>query len=496
VKLLAEWNAQKERLEEQLVSQIPEMSLEQRLRAADRQTVSQLLPPDSVLVEFVRSAVLNFDAVPERGEQYWLPAHYLAFVQPAGQPEHIQMVDLGEAEPLENLLNAFRSAITGEAEGAELGRSETVDIAQVTTRSDPILLGAALATTRQVGEAEELAEPADMENILHLGNQLRQALFDPLVRLLDGRTRLFLAPDGELARLPFEALPLKVGHWLIDEYNISYLTAGRDALRFTQRSRAQASPPLVVAAPDYDLQPRPSTAFKPNSPFRPLDGAKQEGLAVAALLGVEALMGAEALESVVKACHSPLLLHISTHGFFLPNEKRDPVGQEPNLGLLDLNSSGPLKRLSALPNPLLRCGLALAGANSWFQAAELPKEAEDGILNGEDVTGMDLLDTELAVLSACQTGLGEVQTGEGVFGLRRAFVLAGAKTLVMSLWKAPDQATRELMEDFYQRILSGQPRTESLREARLALKAKSPEPFYWGAFILEGDARPLPDKSS
>jgi CHAT domain-containing protein/tetratricopeptide (TPR) repeat protein len=495
-KLLAEWNAQKERLEEGLVSQIPEMSLEQRLRAADRQTVSQALPLDSVLIEFVRSDVLDFDAVPERGEPYWLPAHYLAFVQPAGQPDHVEMVDLGEVEPLERLLNAYRSAITGEAEGAEPDQSGTADITQVTTHSDPMLLGQALVTTRQVGEAEELAEPADTEKILHLGEQLRQSLFDPLVRLLEGHARLFLAPDGELARLPFEALPLQAGRWLIDEYTISYLTAGRDALRFTQRSRGQASSPLVVAAPDYDLQQRPSAAFKPNSPFRPLDGAKQEGTVVAALLGVEPLIGAEALESAVKAYRSPLLLHISTHGFFLPNEKHDPERQGASLGLLDLSSSGPLERLSVLPNPLLRSGLALAGANSWLQAGELPEEAEDGILNGEDVTGMDLLDTELAVLSACQTGLGEVQTGEGVFGLRRAFVLAGAKTLVMSLWKAPDQATRELMEDFYQRILSGQPRAEALREARLALKIKYPEPFYWGAFILEGDSRPLPDKSS
>jgi CHAT domain-containing protein len=115
------------------------------------------------------------------------------------------------------------------------------------------------------------------------------------------------------------------------------------------------------------------------------------------------------------------------------------------------------------------------------------------MLTAEDVLGMDLLDTELVVLSACETGLGEVHVGEGVFGLRRAFALAGAKTLVMSLWKVPDQQTQELMEDFYQRILSGQPRAEALRLAQLAMKNKYSHPYYWGAFICQGNPGPLGD---
>src|SRR5207248_6339380 len=120
-----------------------------------------------------------------------------------------------------------------------------------------------------------------------------------------------------------------------------------------------------------------------------------------------------------------------------------------------------------------------------------PATAEDGLLTAEDVTGLDLLDTDLVVLSACETGLGEVHVGEGVFGLRRAFVLAGAKTLVMSLWKVPDRQTQELMEDFYRRVLAGEPRAEALRQAQLAMKAKYPDPLYWGAFICQGDPAPL-----
>jgi CHAT domain-containing protein len=149
-----------------------------------------------------------------------------------------------------------------------------------------------------------------------------------------------------------------------------------------------------------------------------------------------------------------------------------------------------------MENPLLRSGLALAGANTFLEHGNLSIEAEDGILTAEDVSGLDLLTTELVVLSACETGLGEVRTGEGVFGLRRAFVLAGAKTLVMSLWKVPDAQTRELMEDFYQRILNGHPRIDALCEAQLEMKKKYPHPFYWGAFICQGDPGPLLSRAS
>jgi len=121
----------------------------------------------------------------------------------------------------------------------------------------------------------------------------------------------------------------------------------------------------------------------------------------------------------------------------------------------------------------------------------LPDEAEDGILNAEDVTSLDLLATELVVLSACDTGLGDVKVGEGIFGLRRAFQLAGAKTLVMSLWKVPDLETQELMENFYQRLRSGEGRASALRQAQLAMKTKHTNPYYWGAFICQGDPGPL-----
>jgi CHAT domain-containing protein len=214
--------------------------------------------------------------------------------------------------------------------------------------------------------------------------------------------------------------------------------------------------------------------------FEALPGSRLEGEHVAGMLGVEPWLQGEALEAPLKACRSPRILHLATHGFFLEDQKRDPDEQSPF-------AAPTLQRMVKIENPLLRAGLALAGANTFLAGETPPAEAEDGLLTAEDVMGLDLLDTELAVLSACDTGSGSVRSGEGVFGLRRAFTVAGAKTLVMSLWEVPDEQTRELMEDFYRRLLAGEPRAEALRQAQLAMKARYPDPFYWGAWICQGE---------
>jgi CHAT domain-containing protein len=135
-----------------------------------------------------------------------------------------------------------------------------------------------------------------------------------------------------------------------------------------------------------------------------------------------------------------------------------------------------------------------AGANTWLKAGNPPEEAEDGLLTAEDVTGLDLLATELVVLSACETGLGQVHLGVRVFGLRRAFVLAGARTLIMSLWKIPDEPARELMEDVRGRLPAGEGRAEALRQAQLAMKQKIPRAVLLGRLHLPGRSfAPGPD---
>jgi CHAT domain-containing protein len=337
------------------------------------------------------------------------------------------------------------------------------------------------------------------------GLELRRTLFDPLTKSLNGRTRLLLAPDGDLSRLPFEVLPLDdEGQYLIDRYQISYLATGRDVLRFGVASSGQPTAPLIAADPDFDFG-QPATAA--DAPCRRasfhqsrdldrgqastrLPGTRVEGEQIAALLKVRPWLDRAVLEARLKQVDSPRILHLATHGFFLPDQVHDPNREWRDLTLF---AGGGHDRLTGvrLENPLLRSGLLLAGFNVWRTGGTLPEEAEDGMLTAEDVTGLNLLATELVVLSACDTGLGQIHVGEGVFGLRRAFVLAGAKTLVMSLWKVPDQQTQELMIDFYRRLLDGEPRDEALRQAQLALKARHSHPYYWGAFICQGEPGPL-----
>jgi CHAT domain-containing protein len=267
---------------------------------------------------------------------------------------------------------------------------------------------------------------------------------------------------------------------------------GRDVLRFEVEPSVESRPPLIAADPDFDLGSASEGASSAEGvPFERLHGTREEGERIAAILGTEPLLEDRVLETMIKDCGSPQILHVATHGFFLPSSPKDPNEEWLDLGIIGSLGSDGLSRLSQVENPLLRSGLALAGANTFLEGAGLPEEAEDGLLTAEDVTGMDLLATELVVLSACETGLGEVNVGEGVYGLRRAFVLAGARTLVMSLWKVPDKQTQELMENFYRRLLEGQPRAEALREAQLAMKERYPDPLYWGAIICQGDPDPL-----
>jgi CHAT domain-containing protein len=259
---------------------------------------------------------------------------------------------------------------------------------------------------------------------------------------------------------------------------------GRKASRTAAKAVTLPAPSIAARATGRHSRDLTPDAFH----FDRLPATNAEGEEIGRLLGVAPQLNAEVLEGRLKAIgHPPRVLHLATHGFFLPDQPADDARDRPDSIGDDLG-----RFRGRLPeSPMLRSGLALAGANTWLKGGTPPADAEDGLLTAEDVSGLDLTATELVVLSACETGLGDIQVGEGVFGLRRAFVLAGAKTLVMSLWKVPDEQTRELMVDFYRRLLAGEGRAEALRQAQLAMKAKYPDPFYWGAFICQGDPAPL-----
>jgi CHAT domain-containing protein len=328
-------------------------------------------------------------------------------------------------------------------------------------------------------------------------NEFAETLMRPLRSRLGATERLLISPDGALNLLPFAALVDEKGSYLAAKAEITYLTSGRDLLRFSNAALANEGA-IVVADPDYGrpatMMAQAASAVQPvrsidldrlGMTFSPLPGTAEEAQALAHLLKVEhqyLLTQGQATEARVKGLHGPRLLHIATHGFFLKDNEL-PAAAFKSVGFSQDQPSVPLAE-----NPLLRSGLALAGANQRRSG-----EHDDGILTAAEVAQMDLRGTQLVVLSACETGLGDVQNGEGVYGLRRALVLAGAETQVASLWKVADDATKDLMVDYYQRLLKGEGRSAALREAQRTMmkSAERSHPYYWAGFVPIGHWTPL-----
>lgn len=185
-------------------------------------------------------------------------------------------------------------------------------------------------------------------------------------------------------------------------------------------------------------------------------------------IAVNTFQDNKARESVLSAAESPIIVHLATHGYFLAKEESGRTTDPGDAMLRD--------------NPMLRSGIVFAGVN-----LSLKEGKDDGIMNAEKVMGLRLMGTDLVVLSACETGLGDVLLGEGVFGLKRAFILSGAKSVILSLWSVPSPETMELMTRFYELMAEGKPKSEALKQSKLELMKKRPNPFYWGAFILVGN---------
>ncbi|MDF5714359.1 MAG: CHAT domain-containing protein [Rhizonema sp. NSF051] len=425
------------------------------------QAIQSHIPQDAAIVEIVQYRSFNLKA---KGNQFWGKSHYAAAVlRSSGEPK---WVDLGESTTIDKSIAELRTAL------ALVGSRSSIEIQPVNGTHQ-----------NSLPQVQQLARKVD------------QLVMAPIRPLLGDARHLLLSPDGQLTLIPFEALVDEKGKYLIQSYAFSYLTSGRDLLRLQSVASSQTAP-VVFADVDYNQQTTVAAAQSSNTvrgvqnrrsqdlasvSFPPLSNTKEEAEKIKAIFPETTLkLGQSATETAIKQLNSPSILHLATHGFFLSDPEvklvNDEFGKQPKV----LN----------LENPLLRSGLALAGANNRNQVSS---GANDGVLTALEVAGLSLRGTQLVVLSACETGLGDVKVGDGLYGLRRALVIAGSQSQVLSLWKVSDAGTKELMVKYYQGLKAGKGRHEALRDAQLEM-LKNPSyqhPFYWASFVPSGDWTPL-----
>ena len=307
-----------------------------------------------------------------------------------------------------------------------------------------------------------------------LGGLLRHLYdcFRPLLsQLPDSTRRLIISPDGELNFLSFATLLSPNGRFLGEEYLLSYVSCARDLL--AQGNPGSAGPQLAVwANPDFGVNASPD---RDGLAFPPLPGAGAEGRRLycsASQLGFTnavLFLGADATEARLQSLSSPGVLHLATHGFILPRvpesaENDDYADMTQNAGFRKGDMHAPTP-----PNPMLRAGLALAGARRTIDRrarGELVPGDNDGLLTADEIATLNLRGTKLVVLSACNTGAGEARSGEGVLGLRRGFVQAGAESLVLTLWPIDDEQTGGFMPEFYEAMHKGAAPWQALAEVQ------------------------------
>jgi tetratricopeptide (TPR) repeat protein len=420
--------------------------------------VRKALPGDGVLVEIARVRLFDFKA---RGkEDVWRPPHYAAWIIPPAGGGDVRVIDLGPADRIEKAVVAVRQALHE-------------------------------APTRIRDDGEPDAE----QRLRPLLRELAGLVLEPLLEHIGGAKQWFLSPDGSLWLVPWAALPLSDGRYAVEQSQVRYLVSGRDLVQSgAEPAKGRA---LVLANPDYDLAPageggagtRSLVSGLPRVPPLPGTAAEAEASApqLARYTGAQPrlYLGKEARKGVFQAAQRPRVVVLSTHGFFLEDQQVEPAAQ----GGLIAERSAPSPEGRSLENPLLRCGLLLAGCNQ----REHKVGADDGVLTGLEIVGTDLRGCELVVLSACETGLGKVRNGEGVAGLRQAFQLAGARSVVATLWEIEDRDTARLMADFFAGLAAGRGQADALREAQLALIRRhrtrgdgAAHPFFWAAFTLTG----------
>jgi CHAT domain-containing protein len=307
--------------------------------------------------------------------------------------------------------------------------------------------------------------------------------FAKIFKNIKGIKKVYFSPDGVYNQLNINTLYIpETKKYLQEVLEIHQLTNSKDILTFaalTEKKEAKSGFAALFGRPSFllsDSAPKPAESAPVmrdvatrglrsvrGTDFTDLPGTEIEVKQIDSLLqkrafSTKSFLATEATEENLKKIENPNILHIATHGFFIPQENK--------------------------LNPMLLSGVLLAGVSNFLAGSD---SAEDGILTAFEAQNLNLEKTELVVLSACETALGSVRSGEGVYGLQRAFKVAGAKSLLMSLWKVDDRVTQELMSAFYAHYVENKSIRNSFVKAQADIRKKYPQPFYWGAFVLIGE---------
>jgi CHAT domain-containing protein/tetratricopeptide (TPR) repeat protein len=510
-KILEDTRANKERAERALAEKSAAFRRESELRRIGLVDVTEALPPDTALVAYVRYRHRQRHAErtteePQRrvdvDTRPWrTTSRYLALVLPSRDVSPVA-VPLGLARSIDTRITAW----------AEEARVRPASVGSAAR--------GALEKYRSTGEA------------------LRRAIWDPVVPQVGGAANVLVVPDGLLHLVNLMALPTTTDRYLVETGpRVHLVSTERDVVKDTE-AETRGDSLLVLGNPDFEarLGPPPpevlelarlrpesvadlegAEIYRGQQPsckemsamrFGPLPASRIEVDSIASLwteaLGEdEATPSSPTLKLTGPAAHETLfksiaphhaVLHLATHGFFVEGDcdpafaTAEAVDVAKAIGAPSPNRDGAVM----VENPLLRAGLALAGANN---RTAVGATGDDGILTAEEVASLDLSGIDWAVLSACRTGVGEITTGEGVLGLRRAFEVAGANTLIMTLWAVDDEATRAWMRELYLARLAGSSTAESVARASCPVIEERREaglsvhPFYWGAFVAAGDWR-------
>jgi CHAT domain-containing protein/Flp pilus assembly protein TadD len=321
--------------------------------------------------------------------------------------------------------------------------------------------------------------------------------WSPLERLLEGTENVYFSPDGVFNQINVKTLKNDSGRFVIDDKNIIWVSNTKDIIELKDRlndttlfvSKMNA---VLLGAPNFYIEQKSDKeeSLSPikkqfsfnlddvliknlsNLPGTEIEISRIKSILETANFDVQVFTGDDATEGTLKRIKNPGILHIATHGYFLPdlNTKR--------------NEFENIKDNQLIENPLIRSGLIFAGIKNKLYGSIISNTEEDELLTAYEAINLQLDSTDLVILSACETASGEIVVGEGVYGLQRAFQSAGAKTTIISLWKIDDMVTQEIMILFYKFWLETGSIYEGFRKAELTIKEKFKNPYFWGSFVM------------